>query len=119
MEENIKKYINEYYIPVLKNYTNFEGLATREQFWKFVLINTIISILLGIISGIVNDKHGMLGALYSLAMIIPSIAVATRRLHDIEKSGWWQLLSLIPIIGWVWLIILLATPTKNGNNKYK
>lgn len=95
-----------YYTDVLKKYAVFDGRATRKEYWMFVLINFIISIAVGIIAGIVDFKA--LTSLYNLVLLLPSIAVGVRRLHDINHSGWWMLLCLFPIIGWIWLIILLA-----------
>ncbi len=90
-----------YYLDAFKKYTKFDGRASLSQFWYFVLFNVVISILLGFIS------HSLSG-LYGLAVLIPSLAIGSRRLHDINKSGWMQLVMLIPIIGIIWLIILFA-----------
>ncbi len=106
--------ILDYYIKALKNYTNFNGRATRAEFWYFVLVNFIISFILNIIElSLFNTTY--LATIYSLIVLIPSIALATRRLHDISKSGWWQLIGLIPIIGAIVLIIWWATPSKEDN----
>lgn len=107
-----------YYLSVLKKYAVFSGRSQRAEYWYFVLFNLIISIVLGIISTVVGDDSGILGMLYSLALLIPGIAVGVRRLHDIGKSGWMLLIGLIPLIGGIWLIVLLATDSKPGNNKY-
>lgn len=109
----------DYYKKVVfKNYVVFSGRARRAEYWYFVLFNIIISAGLSIISQIIGDKKETLSSLYSLAVFLPSIAVGFRRLHDIGKSGWWMLLCLIPIIGWVWLIILFATDSNPGENMY-
>jgi uncharacterized membrane protein YhaH (DUF805 family) len=99
------------YVKVLKHYTVFEGRARRSEFWKFVLVSFVISLVLGWVSD-------MLEALYALAVLIPSIAVGARRLHDIGKSGWWQLLVLIPVVGWIVLIVFLALDTEPKDNQY-
>jgi uncharacterized membrane protein YhaH (DUF805 family) len=93
----------DWYIKVLKNYANFEGRARRQEYWMFLLINLIIIIVLGVIDGLIGDS-GILGMIYSLAVFIPSLAVGIRRLHDIGKTGWWILISFIPIIGFFVLI---------------
>lgn len=111
-------YFYQYYLPVLKNYSMFNGRTSRKEFWMFVLINIIVGIIIGIISAIVGDKRGVIGNLYNLAILLPSIAVGTRRLHDITKSGWWQLIALIPIIGWIWIIVLFATKGEPAENIY-
>lgn len=110
--------IIDYYTGVLKKYAVFTGRARRAEYWYFVLANLIISIILGIISGITGDQFGFLSLAYGLAIMIPSLAVAIRRLHDIGKSGWWIFICLIPLIGWIWLIILYATEGVAGDNQY-
>ena len=101
----------EYFINPIKNhYVDFEGKVTRKPFWMFMLISTIISIVLTIIGGIVQLP--IIGSIFSLAILLPSLAIGARRLHDINKSGWWQLLWLIPIIGWIILIVFWATDSK-------
>ena len=107
-----------YYLLVLKKYAVFSGRSQRAEYWYFVLFNLIISIILGIISAVVSDDFSILGLLYSLAVLIPGIAVGVRRLHDIGKSGWMLLIALIPLIGTIWLIVLLATDSNPGDNKY-
>ncbi len=103
----------EYYTDVLKNhYFDFEGRATRKQFWMFTLINFVIAVAIGLINSFMDNNLSILSSLYSLAVLIPSIAIAVRRLHDIRMSGWWLLLALIPVIGWVILLIFYVTPTK-------
>ncbi len=104
----------EYYKRAIKKYANFEGRASRPEYWYFVLFNVIISIALGIIGG----RHHTLENLYALFILIPGITVSVRRLHDIGKSGWMLLISLIPIIGTIWIIVLLATEGEYKENKY-
>lgn len=110
----------QYYIDVLKKYAVFTGRASRAEYWYFVLFNVIISIVLGIIDGMLSGGQGSntLGSLYSLAVFIPGIAVGVRRMHDINKSGWMLLVSLIPIVGWIWAIVLLATKGDTSKNQY-
>jgi len=111
-----------WYLKVLKNYFNFEGRARRKEYWMFVLFSLIISIVIGVVDGILGTKTsagiGMLGAVYSLAVIIPSIAVGARRLHDIDKSGWWQLIGFIPLLGWIVMIVWAATEGNHGTNRF-
>jgi uncharacterized membrane protein YhaH (DUF805 family) len=108
----------EYYTGVLKKYAVFSGRARRKEFWMFILFNFIVSVVLSIISSIVRDSHNIIGNLYSLAVIVPSLAVGARRLHDINKSGWWQLIALIPVIGWVWLIVLMCLNGDAADNRF-
>ena len=91
----------------------------------FVLFNIIFSIaasildrMFGIEYSIEGSNGGPISSLYALAVFIPGLAVAIRRLHDIGKTGWWILIALIPLVGWVWIIILLATDSNSGDNEY-
>lgn len=106
----------EWYLKVLKEYANFKGRARRKEYWMFVLVNMIISFVIGFFSGLIDMP--MLGSVYSLVLFLPSLAVGARRLHDINKSGWYLLLMLLPLIGWVWLIILHAKEGDEGPNEY-
>ncbi|MFM2101863.1 MAG: putative cytochrome, partial [Bacteroidota bacterium] len=103
-----KKKMN-YYTKVLKNYATFSGRARRSEYWYFVLFNIIISIVLGLIGGML--ELGFLSNLYSLFIIVPSIAVGVRRMHDVGKSGWFL---LIPIYN----LILAVTEGTKGTNAY-
>lgn len=108
----------DYYVGVLKKYAVFEGRATRSEYWYFVLFNLLISIAIGIVEGALFKGSALLGNLYSLALLVPSLAVGARRLHDIGKSGWWMLIALIPIVGWIMLIVWYATDTQLASNEY-
>ena len=107
----MEKFLDNY-LAVMHKYADFDGRASRSEFWYFVLVNTTISIILSILH--------LTGAsfLYSLVVMIPSLAVGTRRLHDIGKSGWMQLVVLIPIVGIIWLIVLLAQKGQKEDNQY-
>jgi len=101
---------------VLENYANFNGRARRSEYWYFFLANFIASLVLGLVDSVIGIQ--ILSGIYSLAVLIPSIAVAVRRLHDINKSGWFLLVVLIPIVGAIWLIIMLCTEGDKGQNQY-
>ncbi|MDR1614023.1 MAG: DUF805 domain-containing protein [Campylobacteraceae bacterium] len=111
-----------YYIDAIKNhYFDFNGRARRKAFWFFVLINFIVNIILSAIDSIIFVNiigFALLSLVYTLAILLPSIGLAVRRLHDIGKSGWWYLINLIPIIGFIWFIILAATDSQPGSNQY-
>lgn len=113
-----------YYKAVLKKYAEFNGRARRAEYWYFVLFNIIFAIVAGIIDGIIGSggsglwHAGIVSSLYSLALIIPSLAVGVRRLHDVGKSGWMILISLIPIVGIIWLLILYIRDSNPGDNEY-
>lgn len=111
-----------WYIGVLKKYAVFSGRAQRSEFWYFALFNIIISVVLSLLDrvlGLGGDLSvGVLSSIYSLAVLIPSIAVGVRRLHDTDRSGWWILIGLIPIIGWIMLIIFYVKDSQPGENQY-
>ncbi len=105
-----------FFTRVFSQYTDFTGRDSREQYWMFILFYMIIYIALAVVDTILTG--GLLTMLFSLALLIPSLAIAARRLHDIGKSGWWQLIVLIPLIGLIVLIIWLATPGIKEENQY-
>lgn len=107
----------EFFIGAYKKYADFSGRAKREEYWMFYLFYVIAFIVLSVIDGVVGT-NGLLGGVFALASIIPSIAIAARRLHDIDKSGWWQLILLIPIVGAIVLIVFLATRGAVGDNRF-
>ena len=105
----------EWYVAVLKKYAVFSGRARRKEYWMFVLFNFIFALaafLLGLIT------FGLLYVVYIVAVFVPSLAVSVRRLHDIGKSGWYYLIVLIPIVGPIWLLVLMCRDSQPGNNEY-
>lgn len=113
----------EWFLKVLRQYADFNGRARRKEYWMFILINMIfgfVAMLLDNLLGIADPVigYGAIYGLYTLALIIPGIAVAVRRLHDIGKSGWMLLIAFIPLIGAIWLIVLMCTDSNAGENQY-
>lgn len=113
----------EWYLGVIRKYAEFTGRARRQEYWMFVLINMLISAAIGIVErsvGLATDAGagGPLSGLYGLFVLIPGIAVAVRRLHDTGRSGWYLLVGLIPLIGWIFVIIWLATDGQPSTNEY-
>ena len=104
----------EWYIKVLKNYAVFQGRARRKEYWMFTLFSIIISIVLTIIDS-VTGLTSVLSGIYSLAVLVPSLAVSVRRLHDTGRSGWFVLLALIPIIGSIILIVFMCGDSQEDN----
>jgi uncharacterized membrane protein YhaH (DUF805 family) len=86
-------------------FADFNGCASRPEFWWWILFTSIAAVVLRSLS-----YH--LSALFSIATFLPSIAVTARRLHDIDRSGWWQLLYFFPIVGWIILILFCAEAGK-------
>lgn len=109
--------VEAYKRVVLERYAQFEGRAGRAEFWWFVLANLLVQVVLNILMGIA-DIFFILALLYGLAVLIPSLAVAIRRLHDTGKSGWFLLIGLIPIVGFILLIVFYATEGDAGANEY-
>jgi len=117
----------QWYIKVLRQYADFTGRARRSEYWYFNLINAIVSFGLGLFTGFFGAMYpdsgivsitSILILLYSLAVLIPSIAVGVRRLHDIDRTGWWLLVGLVPFIGVIVLIIFFVTDSTPGSNRY-
>jgi uncharacterized membrane protein YhaH (DUF805 family) len=112
-----------WYLDVLKKYADFNGRARRKEYWMFFLFNVIITIVLMIVDGILGTSAvpgtlGLLGALYSLVLLIPGIAVAVRRLHDTGRSGWWILIGLVPFVGFIVLIVFMVQDGTPGENQF-
>ena len=106
-----------WYLDVLKKYAVFSGRARRKEYWLFLLFNFGISIALAIIEALIGTG-GLLGALYALGVFIPSLAVAVRRLHDTNRSGWWLLIGLVPLIGIIVLIVFFVQDSDAGDNTF-
>lgn len=107
----------EWYLKVLKNYVGFSGRASRKEYWMFVLFNMIALIILSVIDNVLGI-YPVLYSLYSLAVLLPSLAVTIRRLHDTGKSGAWILLALIPFIGAIVLLVFVCTDSQAHDNQY-
>jgi uncharacterized membrane protein YhaH (DUF805 family) len=112
-----------WYIAVLKKYAVFQGRARRKEYWFFVLFSTIVVLVLGVVDGMLGlfdpeTGMGLLGAIYSLAVLVPSIAVGVRRLHDTDRSGWWLLIAFIPLIGAIVLLVFMVLDSQPNSNEY-
>lgn len=112
-----------WYLNVLKNYATFTGRARRKEYWMFTLFNFIAVVILSILDGVLGlvsyeTGFGVLSGLYSLAVLLPSLAVLVRRLHDTDRSGWWVLISLVPLVGVIVLFVFTCLDSKAGDNKF-
>jgi uncharacterized membrane protein YhaH (DUF805 family) len=112
-----------YYLEALKKYAVFSGRSRRMEFWYFVLFNIIVAVVLALIDTLLGtttgvSSFGLLSGIYSLAVLIPTLAVIVRRLHDIDRTGWWILINLIPLIGTIVLLVFELTPGTPGSNRY-
>lgn len=107
----------DWYMMVLRRYFEFDGRSQRAEYWFFALFNLVIGFILGIVDGVIGTG-GLLGMVYMLAILVPSVAVSIRRLHDTGRSGWWLLVSFVPIVGVIALIIFFVQDSQNGPNAY-
>ncbi|MFA5048097.1 MAG: DUF805 domain-containing protein [Patescibacteria group bacterium] len=113
----------KYYLAVLKKYATFSGRAQRAEYWYFTLFNIIFLIIAAILDNLLGLTikgvgYGVIYIIYTLAVLIPSIALTVRRLHDTSRSGWMILICLIPIVGGIWLFVLTVLDSTPGDNKY-
>ena len=123
----------EWYLKVMRdNYANFKGRARRKEYWMFVLVYVIILIACMVLDNVlgtvfmmdagplgeISMGYGWLYSICSLVHFIPGLALVVRRLHDVGKSGWFYLLILIPIVGWIWLLVLYCTEGQKEDNKW-
>ncbi|MDR6562513.1 MULTISPECIES: DUF805 domain-containing protein [unclassified Arcicella] len=112
-----------YYLQVLQNYATFRGRARRSEYWYYFLFNMLFAFVAVIVDNVLGTASPLLGygpiyGLYALATLIPGLAVLSRRLHDIGKSGWYFLIVLIPFAGVIWLLVLLVTEGEPFDNQY-
>jgi uncharacterized membrane protein YhaH (DUF805 family) len=113
----------QWYMDVLRQYAVFTGRARRTEYWMFTLFSVIIALVLAVLDyalglSFMPGGTGLLGLLYSLAVLLPSLGVSIRRLHDTGRSGWWLLIALVPLVGGIVLIVFLATAGTVGSNSY-
>jgi uncharacterized membrane protein YhaH (DUF805 family) len=103
-----------------RNYVNFNGRASRSEFWYWVLFAIIVAVAASIIDSIVapDSAYGPVSSLSGLALFLPGLAVSVRRLHDLDKSGWFLLLHFIPLIGSVILLIWFCMRGTVGPNRF-
>jgi uncharacterized membrane protein YhaH (DUF805 family) len=115
---------------VLRSWSDFNSRLSRGDFWMFVLFNILFSIAATILDNMygttyvvdygygIESESGYINNLYSLIMFVPGLSASVRRLHDVDKSGWFLLIALIPVIGWIWILILFLSNSYPGDNSY-
>lgn len=100
------------------NYATFTGRAARPEYWFWVLFTVLASIVCKVVDLGIGSSVGMLSVLFSLAAVLPSLAVAARRLHDIDRTGWWLLFGFVPVLGWIVLVVFLCQRGTDGPNRF-
>lgn len=112
------------------NYVNFNGRASRPAYWWWVLFGVLVSLVTRVLDGLIGSNIvrysqygtevavGIISSLVGLALLLPSIAVLVRRLHDTDHSGWWYWLVIIPVLGWLVLLYFLVSAGTPGDNRY-
>lgn len=122
----------KWFIKAFRQYADFSGRASRQEFWMFVLFNLLLAMawafVAGLLTGLLGDSFDhdsdrlifmyKLIAIYYAVTTVPAMAVGVRRLHDTGRSGWWMLVSLIPFVGGIWLIVLMCLDDNPGDNRY-
>lgn len=112
----------DWYINVLRNYIGFGGRARRKEFWMFVLVNIIFTFVLGVLDKMLGWQRaggeGILTTIYAILVFLPSWAVQFRRLHDTDRTAWWLLLLVIPVIGWLVILIFNFQDGTPGENRF-
>ena len=112
-----------------RNYVTFSGRASRSEYWWFALFNVAIATVIGLVEGggsghmggggmMYSYNAGIIGTLWSLGNLLPGLALAVRRLHDKDRSGWWLLIWIIPLIGWIVLLYWYVTKGTEGSNRF-
>jgi uncharacterized membrane protein YhaH (DUF805 family) len=120
----------QYFIKCIKQYADFKGRARRKEYWMFALFNIILLILAMGLDNLLGSTfkvealpggqlpYGWLYLIVALATFLPGLAAGVRRLHDVNKSGWFYFIALIPLIGAIWLLVLFCTEGTRGPNQY-
>lgn len=112
-----------WYLEALRKYAVFDGRARRMEYWMFVLFNCLIVVVLSVVDTVVGifslgNSIGALTGLYWLVVLVPSVAVTVRRLHDTDRSGWWALLALLPLLGTIVLFVFCVLDGTPGANRF-
>jgi uncharacterized membrane protein YhaH (DUF805 family) len=114
----------DYMTAPLRRYADFSGRSRRMEYWMFVIFNIIVSVVASIIDVVVGTATsiagvtGVFSSLVALAFLIPGIAVSVRRLHDQDKSGWWLLIGLIPVLGFIVILVFTFLEGTKGDNRF-
>ena len=107
-----------YYLDAWKKFSEFDGRSRRKEFWIFALINVAINYLINFLIPYLGLVGWIIMGAFGLAILLPTIAVAIRRMHDIGKSGWWVCINFVPLIGSIWYLILTAKDSERNSNQW-
>lgn len=108
----------------LSKYVDFSGRARRSEYWYFALFSFLVGIVTNVIDAVIGTDYdgatsgGLVNTVAGLALFLPTLAAGVRRLHDTDRSGWWILIGLIPIVGWILIIVWFCTDSKAGDNRF-
>jgi len=108
----------DYALTPLRKYADFNGRARRAEFWWYTLAVMIVSAIVQSVDSVAFGQPGLLTGILSLALLIPGLAVGARRLHDTDRSGWWLLIGLIPLVGFIVLLVFWISDGTPGPNKF-
>lgn len=113
----------QWYVKVLGRSLDFQGRARRTEYWVFALVNVIVGIVLGIIDRLAGLQFGdpavgVLGLVYGLFVLLPGVAASVRRLHDTDRTGWWLVIGLVPLVGSIVLLVFYVTEGNRGGNRF-
>jgi uncharacterized membrane protein YhaH (DUF805 family) len=112
-----------WYLATLRKYATFSGRARRSEYWYFVLFYMLFVFVLSFVDSVLGTYDasagiGLLSGLFVLSMLLPAIAVGVRRLHDIGRTGWWLLVSFVPVAGFILLLVFTVRDSDPGDNAY-
>lgn len=105
-------------MAIVERYAYFQGRASRPEFWWFALFYFLLNLAVGIVGSASDTLWGLLNAIVTLGLLLPSLAVSIRRLHDTDRTGWWILLYLVPVVGTIVLIIFFVQRGTDGHNRF-
>jgi uncharacterized membrane protein YhaH (DUF805 family) len=107
----------EYFTDAIEDWSNFTGRASRQEYWMFILIYFGLAITIAIVDSFITS--GLIYGLFSLVMIVPTVSITARRLHDSGRTGWWQLIAFVPLVGFFILLFLLVLGSSDLGNPYE
>ena len=112
-----------WFFEALRKFAKFSGRSRRSEYWYFTLVYLILAIILSVLdmaTGLYDESIGIgvLSAIFAIAMILPSLSVSVRRLHDTNRSGWWLLIALVPLLGAIVLLIFMVLDSEAGANRF-